>query len=116
MPFAMPELICPMILLIVVVVALCATISGKNLARVSVVRVCIWAMLIAVFVGPAMGVAFWLLDRFLFHSFHDDGFTDWPRSIEILRMFTTIGAVAGSIIGFLWGMITVLASLRGRKP
>ena len=111
----MPELLCPMIVLIVIVVALIATISRNNLAGVSVVRVCIWAMLISFLVGPAMGVGLWLLDRYIFHEQHDR-FTDWQRSSEILRMYTTIGAVAGSIIGFLWGTITVLASLRRRRP
>ena len=79
------------------------------------VRVCITAMLIAVVVGPAVGGVFWLFDRYVSHAYLDS-YSTWSEKVAAWRMYATIGTVAGSVIGLMWGLITVLASLGRHRP
>ncbi|MCE9547977.1 MAG: hypothetical protein K8T25_21095 [Planctomycetia bacterium] len=111
----MSELSSLFFLLMVIVGLLTAAIRRNNLAGMSVVRVCITAMLIAIVGGPAVGGVFWLLDRYVVHAYLDS-YSTWPEIIFAWRMYATLGTIAGSVIGLMWGLITVLASLGRRRP
>jgi hypothetical protein len=72
-------------------------------------------MFIAVVVGPVVGAVLWVCDLLVLHN-HMDAYSSWPERILAWRAYTTFGALAGSFVALLWGVITVLTSLGGRKP
>jgi hypothetical protein len=101
--------------LISAVWALILAVGRNELAGTSAVRVCIWAILISFLIGVGMGAGLWSLDRYVFH-FRIDADSHGEEMMIAWRIYVSMGAIAGSAVGLLWGGITILTSLRRRPP